>query len=77
MHDRYAWGGARAICRSLPLKTGEEMERLFRRYLKDTRPVARSVEFAARCTFSLDELKYQYPRQIQVPGRTPQQDSNG
>ena len=50
------------------------MERLFGRYLKDTSPVARSVELAARCTFSLDELKYQYPDEIRVAGRTPQQE---
>jgi error-prone DNA polymerase len=56
------------------LKTGQEMERLFRRYLKDTAPVARSAELAARCTFSLDELRYQYPDEITVPGRTPQQE---
>jgi error-prone DNA polymerase len=56
------------------LKTATEMERLFRRYLKDTRPVARSVELAARCTFSLDELRYQYPNEIRVPGRTSQQE---
>ena len=56
------------------LKTAEEMERLFRRYLKDTGPVTRSVEFAARCTFGLDELKYQYPDEIGQPGRTPQQE---
>ena len=56
------------------LKSGEEMERLFRRYLKDTGPVTRSVEFAKLCAFSLDELKYQYPDEIQVPGRTPQQE---
>ncbi|MBN8848049.1 MULTISPECIES: error-prone DNA polymerase [unclassified Sphingomonas] len=56
------------------LKTGQEMERLFRRYLEDTGPVARSAELAARCAFSLDELKYQYPDEIRVPGRTPQQE---
>ncbi|GLI97029.1 error-prone DNA polymerase [Sphingobium sp. BS19] len=56
------------------LKSGEEMERLFPRYLKDTGPVARSAELAARCTFSLDELRYQYPDEIRVPGRTPQQE---
>ncbi|KKC24997.1 error-prone DNA polymerase [Sphingomonas sp. SRS2] len=67
-------GAARERFADRYLKTGEEMERLFRRYLKDTRPVARSVEFAASCTFSLDELKYQYPDEIQVPGRTPQQE---
>ncbi|RUN74936.1 DNA polymerase III subunit alpha [Sphingomonas sp. TF3] len=56
------------------LKTAAEMERLFRRYLKDVSPVARTVELAARCTFSLEELKYQYPDEIQVPGRTPQEE---
>ena len=50
------------------------MERLFRRYLKDSSPVARTVDFAARCTFSLEELRYQYPDEIQVPGRTPQEE---
>ncbi len=56
------------------LKTGQEMERLFRRYLRDTAPVARSVDLAARCAFSLDELRYQYPDEIRVAGRTPQQE---
>ncbi len=56
------------------LKTAAEMERLFRRYLKDASPVSRTTELAARCTFSLEELKYQYPDEIQVPGRTPQEE---
>ena len=56
------------------LKTAAEMERLFRRYLKDTSPVARTLEIAARCTFSLDELRYQYPDEIGDAGRTPQQE---
>jgi len=56
------------------LKTAAEMERLFRRYLRDASPVARTAELAARCTFSLEELKYQYPDEIQVPGRTPQEE---
>jgi error-prone DNA polymerase len=56
------------------LKNTSEMERLFRRYLGDIAPVARSVEVAARCTFSLEELKYQYPDEIRAPGRTPQQE---
>src|SRR3546814_16663676 len=50
------------------------MERLFRRYLKDASPVARTVEFAGRCTFSLDELKYQYPDEIGDAARKPQQE---
>ena len=56
------------------LKTGEEMERLFRRYLKDAAPVSRTLEVAKRCTFSLEELRYQYPDEISVPGRTPQEE---
>ncbi|MDB5705470.1 MAG: dnaE2 [Sphingomonas bacterium] len=56
------------------LATAQEMERLFRRYLGDTSPVARSVELAARCKFSLDELKYQYPDEIGDAGHTPQQE---
>jgi len=70
-------GAARERFADRYLKTGEEMERLFRRYLKDTRPVARSVEFAARCTFSLDELKYQYPDEIQVRAAPRNRSSNG
>jgi error-prone DNA polymerase len=56
------------------LKTAVEMKRLFQRYLGDESPVARSLEVAARCTFSLAELRYQYPDEIRVPGRTPQQE---
>ncbi len=56
------------------LKSAAEMERLFCRYLKDVSPVARTVEFANRCTFSLEELRYQYPDEIGDAGRTPQQE---
>ena len=56
------------------LKTGQEMQRLFLRYLKDASPVARTLELARRCTFSLDELRYQYPDEIRTPGRTPQEE---
>ncbi|MBO9623937.1 MAG: error-prone DNA polymerase [Sphingomonas sp.] len=56
------------------LKPAAEMERLFKRYLGDTRPVARSVEIAERCRFDLEQLRYQYPDEIRVPGRTPQQE---
>jgi error-prone DNA polymerase len=54
------------------LKSGEEMRRLFQRYLKDMTPVARSLEVAARCSFSLNELRYQYPDEIGDSGCTPQ-----
>ncbi|MFM8495780.1 MAG: error-prone DNA polymerase, partial [Planctomycetia bacterium] len=35
--------------------------------------VARSVEWAGRCTFTLDELRYEYPESVVPPGRTPQE----
>jgi error-prone DNA polymerase len=50
------------------LKPGSEMRRLFRG-LEDA--VARTAVFAARCTFSLDELKYEYPDEVVTPGETP------
>ncbi|TAL01085.1 MAG: error-prone DNA polymerase [Rhodospirillaceae bacterium] len=51
------------------LKPSAEMARLFRRY-----PAAldRTAEIAACCTFSLDELRYEYPAAAVVNGRTPQ-----
>ncbi len=52
------------------LKSPEEMARLFDRYPE---ALARTVEIAARCTFSLSELRYQYPDESEVPGETPQQ----
>jgi error-prone DNA polymerase len=33
--------------------------------------LARTVEIAARCTFSLDELRYEYPEELCPPGLTP------
>jgi error-prone DNA polymerase len=52
------------------LKTPAEMARLFARYPE---ALARSVEIAERCRFSLAELRYQYPDEADVPGETPQQ----
>ena len=52
------------------LKPPEEMARLFSRYPE---AVARTMEIAARCTFSMDELAYQYPEERTMPGLTPQQ----
>ena len=46
------------------------MARLFSRYPE---ALARTVEIAARCRFSLDELAYQYPEEATMPGLTPQQ----
>ncbi len=52
------------------LKSPDEMARLFERYPE---ALARTGEIAARCTFSLSELRYQYPDESDVPGETPQQ----
>ena len=52
------------------LKPPEEMHRLFRPFPE---ALARTTEIAARCTFSLDELSYQYPEEALIPGLTAQQ----
>ena len=52
------------------LKPPEEMARLFSRYPE---AMARTIEIATRCCFSLDELAYQYPEEAAMPGLTPQQ----
>ena len=52
------------------LKRAPEMHRLFARYPE---ALARTLEIANRCRFSLDELAYQYPEEAGVPGLTPQQ----
>lgn len=46
------------------------MARLFARYPE---ALARTLEIAERCRFSLDELAYQYPEERTMPGLTPQQ----
>ncbi|WP_438748295.1 error-prone DNA polymerase [Pararhizobium sp. O133] len=52
------------------LKPPEEMERLFPRYPEALR---RTMEIVDRCTFSLEELSYQYPEEAIIPGKTPQE----
>ncbi|TIP29063.1 MAG: DNA polymerase III subunit alpha, partial [Mesorhizobium sp.] len=52
------------------LKPGDEMARLFSRYPE---ALARTVEIADRCRFSMDELAYQYPEEKTMPGLTAQQ----
>ncbi len=52
------------------LKPPAEMARLFRGY---ENALARTVEIAERCRFSLDELQYEYPEEPVPPGMTPQQ----
>jgi len=51
------------------LKSAAEMARLFRGY-QDA--LARSLEIVARCRFSLDELRYEYPEEPVPDGMTPQ-----
>ncbi|MFO1032916.1 MAG: error-prone DNA polymerase [Hyphomicrobiales bacterium] len=51
------------------LKTPAEMARLFRDYPE---ALANSVKIAGACTFSLDELKYEYPEEPIPAGATPQ-----
>jgi error-prone DNA polymerase len=50
------------------LKPAAEMARLFRDYPE---AIARTVEIAEKCRFSLDDLKYEYPAEPVPEGRTP------
>ena len=50
------------------LKSPREMAALF---ADCPEAVARTVEIADRCTFSLDELRYEYPTELSPPGTTP------
>ncbi|HEX8574462.1 MAG TPA: error-prone DNA polymerase [Allosphingosinicella sp.] len=52
------------------LKSPEEMERRFRDHPDAVRATAAIAE---RCTFSLRELSYQYPDEIVMTGRSPQE----
>jgi len=53
------------------LKAPAEMARLFAAYPE---AVTRTVEVAAACRFSLDELRYEYPDEAGAEGRTPQEE---
>ena len=50
------------------LKSPEELWELFAR-VPDA--IRRTVEVANRCTFTLDELRYEYPEELAPPGQTP------
>ncbi len=52
------------------LKAGVEMARLFRHH---PQAVARTVEIAEACRFSLEELRYEYPDEVAEDGRSPQE----
>ncbi len=51
------------------LKSPAEMYRLFQGFEP---ALERTLDIVARCTFSLDELAYDYPDEPVPPGRTPQ-----
>ena len=50
------------------LKSPAEMAELFARF---PAAIARTTEIADRCTFSLEELRYEYPEELCPPGTTP------
>ncbi len=52
------------------LKAPEEMLRLFKRWPD---AIAQARKVADACSFSLDELRYEYPEEIYPAGRSPQQ----
>jgi len=52
------------------LKPPEEMHRLFKRYPE---ALSSTLEIVERCRFSLDQLAYQYPEEIMLPGLTAQE----
>jgi error-prone DNA polymerase len=52
------------------IKPPEEMHRLFSRYPE---ALARTLQIADRCRFSLDELAYQYPEERDDPALSPQE----
>lgn len=53
------------------LKPNNEMLRLFKRY---PHAIRQTQIIAEACTFSLDQLKYQYPKEITTDGRSPQEE---
>ena len=64
---------AEAGCRLFPhgeryLKPPGQMHRLFAKYPE---AIERGLEIAAQCTFSLGELKYEYPDEVAPLGKTP------
>ena len=48
-------------------------DEITRRYADFPEVPARTVEFAERCTFNLDELRYEYPHELCPPSTTPMQ----
>jgi error-prone DNA polymerase len=53
------------------LKPADEMNRLFRKYPS---AILHTQDIVQACAFSLDLLKYEYPKEITTEGRTPQEE---
>ena len=53
------------------LKPEQEMIRLFRQYPE---AINETQAIVSACSFSMDQLKYQYPREVTPEGRTPQEE---
>lgn len=55
------------------LRGAQEQHRIFQKILglRGAAAVERSVQIAAECTFSLDEIRYEYPDEIVPSGETP------
>lgn len=49
------------------MKSPAQMQELFARY---PQAIKRGLEIAEKCTFKLDELKYEYPDEVVPPGKT-------
>ena len=49
----------------------QSLEALAARFAAQPAALARSVEIARLSTFSLDELRYEYPEELAPPGETP------
>jgi error-prone DNA polymerase len=65
--DELGFRRERSVVRQL--QSPEEMTRLFTRHAD---AIVRTQEIADRCRFSLDELRYQYPHEVRIPGMTAQ-----
>src|SRR3546814_8036378 len=53
------------------LKSPAEMAHLFRAWPE---ALVNTLEIAARCRFSLDELRHDYPEELTTEGRAPQEE---
>jgi DNA polymerase III alpha subunit len=77
MHDRRAWRAPRALRRPPPEDRrgdGAAVPTLSRRYAPGR---AQRRDLAERCTFSLDQLRYQYPDEIRDAAAPRSRSSSG